>query len=63
MNENYAAALNAKKAYRASNPIFAPQAETGPMTKLTPGTVGIMVAAAVLMFFILFVAPFIGWGV
>lgn len=62
MNENYAAALNAKKAYRASNPMFTPQAETGPMTRITPGTIGIMIVAAVLMIFILFVAPFIGWG-
>lgn len=62
MNENYTAALNAKKAYRASHPMFAPQAETGPVTKLTPGTIGIMVATVVLILFILFVAPFIGWG-
>lgn len=62
MNENLAAAMDAKKAYRASHPIFTPQAETGPMTRITPGTIGIMAAAVVLIFFILFVAPFIGWG-
>lgn len=40
-----------------------PQNHPAPMTKLTPGTIGIMAVAFLLMMYILIIAPLTGWGV